>query len=83
MSLTKIVHKKLKKFDGYDVDGLAFKEDKIVHIDERLKSKPYFLTVVHELLHIHMPELSETKVERISRKITNDLWKMKFRRIDD
>ena len=60
-----------------------FKEDKEIHIDERLKSKEYMLTVIHELTHIHQPDLPEKEVVRISKKLCNDLWELKFRRVDE
>jgi len=79
MKVTKVVHRKLGKEQSL---GLAYKEDGEIHIDERLKKKEYLLVVIHELLHVYFPELSEKKVESISKKICNDLWKLKFRRVD-
>jgi hypothetical protein len=76
---TKVIHRKLGKEKA---DGLAYKEDKEIHIDERLKGKRYILTAMHELIHVYFPELSESKVDKISRGMTNDLWKLKIRRID-
>lgn len=77
---TKVIHRKLGKEKA---DGLAFQEDKEIHIDERLKSKDYFLTALHELLHIHAPKLSEKQVISLSTKLCDDLWSMKFRRVDE
>ena len=49
-----------------------------IHVDERMNKKPYMLVVIHELLHIYFPNLSEKEVDKISKKICNDLWKLKF-----
>lgn len=77
---TTVIHRKLGK---HQADGLAYKEDKEIHIDERLKSKEYMLTVIHELLHVHQPKLTEKQVVTISQKLCDDMWSLKFRRIDE
>ena len=77
---TKIVHKKLGR---QKAEGLAFIGHNEIHIDERMKKKPYMLVVLHELLHIHFPDLSEKEVDRISKKICNSMWELKFRKIDE
>lgn len=76
----KIVHRKLGKERA---DGIAYQDDNEIHIDERLKKKDYFLTVVHELLHMYFPDLSEASVDKISRKMCSELWRLKFRRTDE
>jgi len=43
---------------------LADKDEKEIHIDERLKKFEYLETVTHELFHVYFPELSEKKVKR-------------------
>jgi len=55
--------------------------DDLVEIDPRQCSKEYLDTAIHELLHIAQPELSESKVVRVSRLISSKLWKLGFRRI--
>jgi hypothetical protein len=75
----KVIHRKLGR---HKAEGLAYKGYDEIHVDERMNKKPYMLVVIHELLHIYFPELSEKEVDRVSRKICNDLWKLKFRRID-
>jgi Zn-dependent peptidase ImmA (M78 family) len=80
MKKTKIIHRKLGKEQA---DGLAYKEAKEIHIDERLTGQDYILTVIHELLHIHLPKFSEKQVDSLSKKLTNDLWNLKIRRVDE
>lgn len=76
---TKVVHRKLGREKA---DGLAYKEFNEIHIDERLTGRDYILTAIHELLHIHEPKMSEKRVDTLSKKLTNDLWNLKIRRID-
>lgn len=76
---TKVVHRKLGKEKA---DGLAYKEYHEIHIDERLKGKSYILTVIHELLHVHLPDLTEEEIVELSKNLCNDLWQLKIRRVD-
>lgn len=75
----KVVHRKLGREKAW---GLAYKHSRVIHIDSRLKGKKYLTICLHELLHIYFPELSETKVDETSKGISEDLWKLKFRRTD-
>jgi hypothetical protein len=75
----KIVHRKLGRERA---DGLAYTGHNEIHIDERLKKKEYMRITIHELLHMYFPDLSESKVDKISRKMCGELWKLKFRRTD-
>jgi len=76
---TKVVHRKLGREKA---DGLAYKGFAEIHIDERLSGKNYLLTAIHELLHIHRPELTEEEVVELSESLCDDLWELKIRRID-
>jgi len=80
MKKTKVVHRKLGKEQAL---GLAYKEDKEIHLDERMVGKEYLTTAIHELLHIHLPKFSEKQVDLLSRKLGNDLWNLKIRRVDE
>lgn len=55
--------------------------DDLVEIDPRQNPKEYLDTVIHELLHVALPELSEAQVIQVSRLISSKLWKIGFRRI--
>lgn len=76
----KVIHRKLGREKA---DGLAYAEDKVIHIDERLKGKDYIETAVHELLHVYFPKLSEKKVNQIAKGLTHDLWKLDVRRVEN
>lgn len=79
MKATRVVHRKLGR-EG--ADGLAFKEEGEIHIDMRLMKREYLETTIHELLHIYFPMLAERNVNAIAKKMSKDLWKLKFRRVD-
>lgn len=76
----KVEHKKLGR---HQADGLAYKEENRIEIDERLRGKDYLLTAIHELLHIHRKEYTEDQVVELSTKLCNDLWDLKIRRVDE
>lgn len=76
----KVVHRKLGRERA---DGLAFKDDFIIHIDSRLTGKNYVLTAIHELLHIYLPDLVEDKIIDISENLCDSLWDLKIRKIDE
>jgi hypothetical protein len=77
---TKVIHRKLGREQA---DGLAYDELNEVHIDERLRKKEYLLVVIHELLHVYFPDWTERQVVKYSKMMCNDLWKLKFRKVDE
>jgi len=73
----KIIERKLgrEKLDGDTVIGLSYDDEKLIEIEPRLSKKLKFKVLLHELIHQYQPELSETKVLYLERKIGNPLWK--------
>ena len=63
--------------------GQAYKGEDFIELDPRLKGKRHLKVLVHELLHIVLPELSETVVDKASIRIGNTLWDEKYRRVED
>lgn len=76
---TKVVVRKLGREKAL---GLAYKEHDEIHLDKRLKGKEFISVALHELLHIHFPELTEAKVNSVSIKMAKVLWDLKLRRLD-
>ena len=74
-----IVDKKLGRSKAW---GLCYQGDNLIEIDPRQKSKDYFNTLVHELLHEAFHEMSETQVTRAANLITNNLWLKGYRKVD-
>jgi len=79
MKKTTIEHKKLGRNKAL---GLAFKDENLIHLDERLKGKEYLLVAIHELLHIYKKEYTEEEVEKFSQYLADNLWKLKFRKTE-
>lgn len=72
-------HRKLGK---HKADGLCWKEEGIVEIDERLKGKRKLETLVHEFDHFIHPDKSEADVARDAEKMASLLWSENVRIID-
>jgi len=66
----------------YKAVGLAWKEDRVIAIDKRLKGIQELETIIHEIEHIQNPEWSETKVTKIAKEKAQILWDLKFRKVD-
>jgi len=69
-----------KKLGRERADGQAWKEDRLIEIDPRLKDKEYLLTIIHETLHVVFPEYIEEEIHSRSIEVTAVLWKDGFRR---
>lgn len=76
----KVEHKKLGKQNAW---GLATIEKKIIELDERLVGKKHLEILIHEIMHIQNPEWSETMVIKKSKELTNVLWSVNYRRVDN
>lgn len=50
-----------------------------IEIDPRAKGKTKLRVLIHEYLHHEHPEWTEEKVDDLSRKIGDFLWKQGFR----
>jgi hypothetical protein len=76
----KVVYNKLGRANAW---GLADTDGHMVQLDERLRGKKHLEILVHEVVHILLPDASEEEVERISINLTTVLWKEGYRRIDN
>ena len=63
----KIIYRKLGKEQA---SGLAYKEDRLIHLDSRLKGKEWLEVLIHEVLHIQNPTWSEIKIIGHSRELS-------------
>lgn len=71
----RIIEKRMRTYHGY-----AFPEKLRIEIRTNQTPVEFLGTLVHELMHICFPDLSESKVDGVSRTITYHLWKMGYRR---
>lgn len=79
---TKHVKVVSKKLGREKADGQAFQSKNLIEIDPRLKSKEYFATLLHELLHLAYPNLSEDEVLIGEKMMIDCLWEQNFRQVD-
>jgi len=76
----RVVHKKLGKGRVW---GWADFDNSTIEIDERATGKKHLEIAVHESIHILNPQMSEEDVTAQAITITDVLWKLKYRRVDD
>jgi hypothetical protein len=61
------------------LQGLAWKQDRIVEVDSRLEGKDKLTTLIHEITHIQNPKWAEIKVEGHSKQLADLLWDQNLR----
>ena len=71
-----------RKLGREQAHGLAYKEDREIVIDNRLKGIELLETIVHEALHIQHPRFAEIKIIGHSKELAELLWKQGYRKID-
>lgn len=82
MSKRKKIKIKYRKLGRANVWGLAYPDENLVELDERLKGKKHLEILTHEVIHLLIPEASEEETERLSINLTNLIWSQGYRRID-
>jgi len=75
----KVVYTKLGR---EKVWGLAHIGDNLIELDARLKGKKHLEILVHEAVHLLLPEADEEEVVRVSVALTLLLWAEGYRRVD-
>ncbi len=73
-----IKEKKLGRDKAY---GLAWSAEGFIEIDPRQDAKEYLDTLIHEMLHCYFPELEENDIDELGNKMTHQIWKKGYRRI--
>lgn len=61
--------------------GQAWKDDGLIEIDPRQAPKAWFMTLVHETLHIAFPGMDEPDILRAERTVGEALWRAGVRRV--
>ncbi len=74
---------KEKKLGRQQAWGIADDVLKKILLDPRLVGKTQLYVIIHEVMHIQNLDWSETKVIRMSKQMTNVLWKLWYRRVDN
>ena len=78
LRVPRVVHKDLSA-DG--VLGYAAQEDFEIEIEPNQPNKEYLDTLIHEMLHCFLPDLSERAIERMANIMANEIWKRRYRKI--
>jgi len=74
----KIIERKL----GRDkVLGWAYYDQPLIEIDSRLRDMLQQEVLLHELLHIALPDLTEEAVDRTAKFMANHTWRFGLRRV--
>ena len=72
-----------KKLGRRKIWGEADININTIYIDERAKGKKEIELLIHESFHILFPDLEEEEIEYKSILLTNTLWKLGIRKIDN
>lgn len=75
----KILHSKLGRSKAM---GMAFTDDRVIFLDQRLKGFDYFETACHEILHCQFPKLPEITIQARGKEMAELLWNLGFRWVD-
>jgi hypothetical protein len=80
--MAKYIKVKYAKLGKQKAWGIAHGRD-YIEIDERLKGRKHLEILLHECLHIILPQLEEEEVIKHSVILTNTLWRESYRRVED
>jgi len=64
-----------------NVLGYAYQKEFEIEIDPRQNSREYLNTLIHEMLHCFLPNLSEKSIIKLSTIMSDEIWKRRYRRI--
>ncbi len=80
--MTRRIHVRERKLGRERAAGQAFASDRLAEIDPRQPQREYLDTLVHELLHILDPNMSEEQVNEWAGVLSQQIWKARFRRLE-
>lgn len=72
----KVRYRKLGKEQAF---GIAHIEKRIIELDERLKGRALFSTLLHESIHHVLPTITEEETLRLEKEITAIMWRERKR----
>ncbi len=71
---------KITEIKEPDVLGWCY-ADGIIEIDPRQNDKNFFLTLCHELIHHHFPDISEKDVIKMEKIMGEELWNRSVKKV--
>lgn len=82
MKRTKSIKVRYSKLGRERVWGLAHMGDDVIELDERLKGRKHLEILLHEAVHLLLPDAEEEEVIEMSVRLTRLLWSEGYRRVD-
>ena len=79
LKMPRITEKALPPNEG--AWGWANKEDFEIDIEKHQCSKEYLNTLIHEMLHCLLPDLSEKAITKMANIMASQIWKRRYRRL--
>lgn len=73
----------IKKLGREKAAGLAYKQERKIYIDPDQRGLYLFDTLIHEVMHIQHPDLSEEAVSDNAKEMAELLWKFGYRWTDN
>ncbi len=70
------------KLGQYKAHGMAWTEERIIAIDERLKGLDELDTIIHEAIHVQNPKWPEIMVQGKATELAQLLWDLGYRKVD-
>jgi len=74
--MTKVIYKKLRKYWGW-----AYVNQDKIELYHKLKGKQHLKIIIHEKLHLMFPDHDESAIVRLSKDLSNLLWKDGYRKL--
>jgi hypothetical protein len=75
----KVVYSKLGQYKAL---GMAFTEDRVIMIDNRLKGIEELDTIIHETIHVQHPHMKEMEVIKNATELAKILWDLGYRKVE-
>jgi hypothetical protein len=77
---TKVVWRKLGKERAWG-QATCDPSHPTIEIDPRLSPKRELEVLCHEQLHLSLPDLSESQIDRLGKEMSRTLWSQNYRRV--
>lgn len=74
--MTKVVYKRLRSAWGY-----AYVDQNKIELYNKLKGKKHLEIIIHEKMHLILPDYEEAAIKRIAKDLTNLLWVDGYRKV--
>lgn len=75
----RIINKHIKE---KNVLGYAYQDDFEIEIHPEQDSREYLNTLIHEMLHCFLPDVSEYSITRLANIMTEKIWRRRYRRME-